>query len=248
MAGRLRGSGPGRRAERDTARVTTTSRLERPARRRHARLIASLTDLIGACAEAAAEIYRPIASAPPEQACVDVAAGLLYVRISLTAAAVLDVARAEDAARWPGAVDQEQREAERTFAARVAVAVAQDLADPDGPGGQAEGAELAFDGAVAVPTVEQGAAMELVAAGSEVAERWRQEPAEAAALAVELAASGEFTAAEVLDAAVDECTVAGLLALQDARTAPDPSTAAELCLAAIPHLVLAVHLASADLD
>ncbi|MFJ9523703.1 hypothetical protein ACIRPK_36465 [Kitasatospora sp. NPDC101801] len=235
--------------------MTTTSHLERPARRRrHARLVASLTDLVGACAEAAAEIYRPLASALPGQQAVDVAAGLLYVRIGLTAPLVLDRARAEDDERWPGALAQEQREAQRTYAARVVVATAQDLTGPDSDDDQAdqgdrvEAAGPAGAGLVAVPTVEQGAAMELVAAGSEVAERWREDPAEAAVLALELAESGEFTTGEVLDAAVDERVVAGLLALQEARTAPDPSTAAELCLAAVPHLVLAVHLASADLD
>ncbi|MGW4652317.1 hypothetical protein [Kitasatospora sp. NPDC004289] len=226
--------------------MTTTSSLERPTRRRrHARLIASLTDLIGACAEAAGEIYRPIAAAPPGEQSVDVAPGLLYVRLSLTAATVLDVARSEDAARWPGAVAQEQLEAVRTFAARVAVATAQDLTSGNGQAGEAG---PFVDGGVAVPTPEQGAAMEVVAAGFEVAEWWMEDPAAAAALAMQLATDGEFTTGEVLDAAVDERIVAGLLVLQDARTAGDPSTAAELCLAAVPHLVLAVHLASADLD
>ncbi|GAA0444349.1 hypothetical protein ACFQ2B_00425 [Streptomyces stramineus] len=39
----------------------------------------------------------------------------------------------------------------------------------------------------------------------------------------------------------------GLLALQEVQTASDPSTAAELCLSAVPHIALAVALASADL-
>ncbi|WP_405896154.1 hypothetical protein OG242_00040 [Streptomyces sp. NBC_00727] len=43
--------------------MTTASDL--PARRRrHARLIAALTTLIGACAEAAGAVYQPIAAAP----------------------------------------------------------------------------------------------------------------------------------------------------------------------------------------
>ncbi|MFJ8476350.1 hypothetical protein [Kitasatospora sp. NPDC094011] len=63
-----------------------------------------------------------------------------------------------------------------------------------------------------------------------------------------MAACGEFTAAELLDAAVDAAIGAGLLALADAGTASDPSTKAEQCLEAVPHLVLAVALASADLD
>ncbi|MFJ4674099.1 hypothetical protein [Kitasatospora purpeofusca] len=56
-----------------------------------------------------------------------------------------------------------------------------------------------------------------------------------------------MTAAEVLDAALDAAIGAGLLALAAARTASDPSLKAEQCLQAVPHLVLAVALASADL-
>nr|WSU78431.1 hypothetical protein OG499_38320 [Streptomyces anulatus] len=67
---------------------------------------------------------------------------------------------------------------------------------------------------------------------------------------LELTAGGELAVDEVLDAAVDAVVVTGLLALAEARTtaATDPSTAAELCLVAVPHLALAVTLASADLD
>ncbi|CAM5573319.1 hypothetical protein ACIG0C_15120 [Kitasatospora aureofaciens] len=51
-----------------------------------------------------------------------------------------------------------------------------------------------------------------------------------------------------MDAAVDAAIGAGLLALNDAGTACDPSLMAEQCLQAVPYLVLAVALASADLD
>jgi hypothetical protein len=57
-----------------------------------------------------------------------------------------------------------------------------------------------------------------------------------------------MAAAEVLDEAADSASLTGVLALREARTAVDPSTAVELCLAAVPHLALAVALASADLD
>ncbi|MEV7659614.1 hypothetical protein AB0O39_36305 [Streptomyces anulatus] len=69
-------------------------------------------------------------------------------------------------------------------------------------------------------------------------------------LLLELTAGGELAVDEVLDAAVDAVVVTGLLALSEARTAAafDPSTAAELCLAAVPHVSFAVALASADLD
>ncbi|CAD5911264.1 hypothetical protein ACWGH7_11540 [Streptomyces cyaneofuscatus] len=91
--------------------------------------------------------------------------------------------------------------------------------------------------------------MGLVSAGGEVAARWLEDPAECAALVLELMAGGELGVDEVLDAAVDGTAVCGLLALGKARTAAiaDPSAAAELCLAAVPHFAHAVALASADL-
>ncbi|MFE7563449.1 hypothetical protein [Kitasatospora sp. NPDC057500] len=98
-----------------------------------------------------------------------------------------------------------------------------------------------------LPSAEQGAAIDLAGAGGEVTELWRGDPVRAAALVRELAACGEFTAAEVLDAAVDVAVGAALLALADAGTASDPSMMAEQCLEAVPHLALAVALASADL-
>ncbi|MER5370638.1 hypothetical protein [Streptomyces sp. NPDC002722] len=57
----------------------------------------------------------------------------------------------------------------------------------------------------------------------------------------ELVAGGELAAGEVLDEAAGSAVLTGLLALQEARTAPDPSTAAELCLTTVPHIALAVH-------
>ncbi|MFD7747795.1 hypothetical protein ACFV2V_25260 [Streptomyces sp. NPDC059698] len=80
--------------------------------------------------------------------------------------------------------------------------------------------------------------------GGEVAARWRENPAQAVALVRELTAGGELTVEEVLDQAVDAAMVCGLLALARTAAASDPSTAAELCLTAAPHLVLAVTLAA----
>jgi hypothetical protein len=218
--------------------VTTTSdRLDLPTRRRrHARLIGALTTLIGACAEAADAVYQPIAAAPPGQEAVEVNV-LPCVQVSLAAAALLEQARAEDDARWPAAAAWERAQAGRTYAARCVVAQAQELV---------EQADLPGENDVPLPTVTQSAAMDLVSAGTEVAARWRQDPKEAAALVRELAVGGELDVDEVLDEATDAAVVAGLLALQEARTAPDPSTAAELCLGAVPHVALAVALASAD--
>ncbi|MFD6187171.1 hypothetical protein [Streptomyces goshikiensis] len=119
------------------------------------------------------------------------------------------------------------------------MAQAQEIAEQGDPPGQDD---------VPLPTVEQAAAMDLVSAGAEVTARWRSDPEEAVALVHELAAGGELAVNEILDEAVDAAVLTGLLALQEARTAPDPSTAAELCLGAVPHITLAVALASADLD
>lgn len=216
--------------------TTTPDRLNLPARRRrHARLVAALTALIGACADAAGEVYRPIAAAPPGQEAVAVTL-MPCVQVSLTAAALLDMARAEDDARWPAAVVREREEALRTYAARCAVAEAHGLMEEAGAPG------------VPLPTVEQSAAMDLVSAGDAVAARWRRDPEQAVALVHELVASGELSVDDVLDEAVDATVLAGLLALQGARAASDPSTAAELCLGAVPYMALAVALASADLD
>ncbi|MEU1668509.1 hypothetical protein ABZ547_34005 [Streptomyces sparsogenes] len=216
--------------------TTTPDRLNLPARRRrNARLIAALTQLIGACAEAAGTVYQPIADAPPDQEAVEVDL-LPCIQVSLSAALLLDVARAEDDARWPASVTRERAAAGRTFAARCAVAAAGEVIEPDGPLG-AHG---------------QAAAMELASASEDVAARWRHDPEQAVALVQELVASDEFTEDEVLedevlDDAVDYAVLTGLLTLQEARTASDPSTAAELCLSAIPHIALAVTLASAEL-
>lgn len=64
----------------------------------------------------------------------------------------------------------------------------------------------------------------------------------------ELAVGGGLAVDEILDAVVDAAVATGLLALQEVRTAPDASTAAELCLSAVSHIAVAVTLASADLD
>lgn len=184
-------------------------------------------------------MYGPIAAAPPDQQDVGVET-LACVRVAMSAPLLLDMARSEDAARWPQAVVREDAASRSTYAARCALAEAQDAVHRPGPD----------RGPVPLPTVEQSAAMDVVDAGDAVATRWRDDPQEAATLVLELTAGGELTVDEVLDAAVDAGVVCGLLALSQARTAAmsDPSTAAELCLAAVPYLARAVTLASADID
>ncbi|MGW2090060.1 hypothetical protein [Streptomyces sp. NPDC001880] len=225
---------------RHTAEVTVTpARLDLPAcRRRHARLIAALTTLIGACADAANAVYQPIADAPSEQEAVGVSL-LPCIQVSLASAMLLDQARAEDDARWPTAVAREQEEARRTYAARCAVAEAQEIAAPADPPGER---------GVPLPTVHQSAAMDLASAGAEFVAQWRHDPEAAVVLLHELTATGELAVDEVLDEAVDSAVLTGLLVLQQARAKSDPSMATEFCLSAIPHITLAVTLASADLD
>ncbi|MFD9685104.1 hypothetical protein ACFXPX_04395 [Kitasatospora sp. NPDC059146] len=218
--------------------MTSTPNLAAPARRRrHAKLIAALTSLIGACAEAAGAVYGPLAAASPDQEVVEV--GLLpVVQVCLTAAPLLDIARAEDSARWPAAVAREQAQARQTYATRCAVAQAQQFA---------EQADPSVGHGVPLLTVERSACVDLVGAGIKVAMRWLDDPRDAAALVGELMSGGELAADEILDEAVDFAVLIGLLALQEARAASDPSTAAELCLGAVRHISLAIALASADL-
>ncbi|MEV7783373.1 hypothetical protein [Kitasatospora sp. NPDC088351] len=217
--------------------TATPARLDLPARRRrHARLIAALTATVGACASAAQALYQPVADALPGQETV-VVDPLPVVYLGRTAVPLLEAARAEDDARWPAAVAREREQAQRTSAARVALARAEEIVEEPGASWP-----------VPLPTAEQSAVIDLAGAGDQVAELWRVDPAQAVALVNALTAGGEFTAAEVLDAAVDAAIGAGLLALADAGTASDPSMMAEQCLEAAPYLVLAVALASADLD
>ncbi|MFD0341146.1 hypothetical protein ACFVH0_21140 [Streptomyces sp. NPDC127117] len=219
----------------------TPDRLDLPARRRrHARLSAAPTTLIGACAEAAGAVYEPIAAAPRGQEAVDVSL-LPCKQVSLVATTLLDLgpARTEDDARWQAAVTWARKEARWTYPARCAVAKAQELTEPAGPPGER---------GVPLLTVYQFAAMDLMSAGDEITLRWRTDPQEADARLRELVAGGELAADEVLDEAVDSAALTGLPARQEARTASDPSTAAELCLSAVPHIALAVTLAGADLD
>ncbi|GAA5615379.1 hypothetical protein Spla01_06591 [Streptomyces platensis] len=122
------------------------------------------------------------------------------------------------------------------YGARCLVARAQEFVEEAGPPG------------VPLPTVEQAAVMDLAGAGDAVAEPWQRDPQQAVVLVNELVAGGEFSVDEVLDAAVDATVLTGLLALQAAGSASDPSAAAELCVGAVPYLALAVALATADLD
>ncbi|MEL5958351.1 hypothetical protein AADR41_26915 [Streptomyces sp. CLV115] len=158
------------------------------------------------------------------------------IQVSLSAGLLLDRTHAEDEARWPTAVARERQETRRTYAARCAVAQAQQLVEQPGPPGEH---------GVPEPTVHQAAVMDLTGAGDEMAPRWRNDP-QGGRLS-ELVAGGELAADEVLGQAVDSAVPTGLPAPQEACIASDPSTAVELCLSAVLHIALAVTLTSADL-
>ncbi|MFH9610810.1 hypothetical protein [Streptomyces sp. NPDC017448] len=109
--------------------MTTTSDAPTPVRparrRRHARLIAAPTTPIGVCAEAAGEVYGPIAAVPPAQEGVAVEM-LTCTRAALTAPLLLDMVHSEEDARRPDEVVREEAASRRTYAARCAPADAHD--------------------------------------------------------------------------------------------------------------------------
>ncbi|MET8694743.1 hypothetical protein ABZV65_19620 [Streptomyces bauhiniae] len=223
--------------------MTSSSPAEAPARRRrNARLIATLTRLVGDCAAAASAVYDPIADAAPDQTGVPVS---LQQLATLTAAAgvLLDHARKEDDARWPDLTAQEQADHERTYAARCAAAEADLILDnavhPD--------ASDHTPGMIPMPNATQLAAMGLAGAGADFATAMQDDPETAVADLLQAADTGEFTVNQILNEAADTIVLAGLLLLREARAASDPSMAAERCLLASRRFVLAVTVLSADI-
>ncbi|MFF0430329.1 hypothetical protein ACFYUJ_38955 [Streptomyces sp. NPDC004520] len=222
--------------------MTANDIVEAPSRRRrHARLIAALTELVGSCANAAAGVYGPIAEAPPGQRNVPVNLWPL-TGLAMFAGERLDTARAEDAQRWPGEVERETREARQTFAARCAAAEAERILSE----ANEEVDDESWFGAVPLPSPAQLAAMGAIGAGTDFLEALDSSPEEALALLRELSATGEYTAGQILDEATDASVLAGLLTLRGASRESDPSMAAEWCLAAARQFALTVAVASAD--
>ncbi|WP_079171026.1 hypothetical protein [Streptomyces sp. CC53] len=215
---------------------------EAPARRRrHARLIATLAELVGECASAALGVYGPIAYAPPRAGGVPVNVGGIS-GLALSAAERLDRAVAQDAARWPAEVSREDAHARDTFHRRCAAAEAdQVVIDAQFGGGS-------FSGEGTVPTPPQAAAMDLAEAGGEFLDALDPDPADALAFILGLTASGEYSARGVLDEATRTAVLRACLVLREAAREEDPSMAAERCLTASRHLALAVSAASIDLD
>ncbi|WP_369031478.1 hypothetical protein [Streptomyces adonidis] len=84
------------------------SRTEPLARRhRHAWLLAALTELIGDCARAAGDVYRPVAEAPPTRPDVPVNLGPL-VGLCRSAGTRVEAARAQDAVRCGTTTETEE--------------------------------------------------------------------------------------------------------------------------------------------
>ncbi|MGV9427116.1 hypothetical protein ACWDO7_22870 [Streptomyces sp. NPDC003656] len=221
----------------------TTFHPEAPARRRrHARLIAALARLVRDTAGAAVGVYEPIAAAPPDQTGVTVHL-LPIMQVAAAARYIVDAARAEDTGRWPAVAAREAEEHGRTFAARCAAAEAEDAIWQAQFTEDSDGAL----GGLALFTPSQAAHSALVEAGEAFLAALQDDPQEAVSQLQELVATGEFTAEQVLDAALDTAVLCGLLVLQELRPSSDAGMAAESCLAAGRYFSLAVSVASIDL-
>ncbi|MFJ5645825.1 hypothetical protein [Streptomyces sp. NPDC093223] len=213
-------------------------------RRRHARLIEALAQLVAECGRGALEVYEPIAAAPPGQGNIPVSLRSITM-LAATAAPLLDHAAAEDNARWPDEADREQRASRGTFAARAVTAEAESvLFDTEFPPGDTPG----DPSTVSLPTPGQAAALGLVDAGDALVTALDREPDAIPALIRDLTGQHAFTAEEIQTAAVDSLAAAGCLMLREAAALDDPSTAAEVCLSASRLFSRAVTAASMDLD
>jgi hypothetical protein len=169
--------------------MAAPSRAEPLARRhRHAWLLATLTELIGDCARAAGEVYRPVAEAPPAGPDVAVNLGPL-VGLCRSAGTRVETARARDAARcastWKEAVSV-QTDVGADFLA--------DLVDsPTQAVRRAQ--DLASTGEFTVDQILDEAADSAVLSGLLALHEVQRQSAPGAAVAKCLAATGHFALA-----------------------------------------------------
>lgn len=218
--------------------------LHAPARRRrHARLIAAAVQLMVDCGVAAQRVYDPIALADPTTGGVPVRRDLID-GLAEEAARRLDRAAEEDTERWPAEAEQELAEGLTTFRRRCATAEADGLL-LDLQLQRDDGAL----GPVPVPTPAQLAlmgpdllAVDLIGALDD------SEHEIVLSVLRDAVGTGEYTVAQILDAAKDISLAAACLTLRQAAETPDPSLAAETVLMATRSLSRAVVLASADFD
>lgn len=218
--------------------------LDSPARRRrHARVIATAVQLVVDCGIAAQRVYDPIALAGPTTDGVPVRRDLIDA-LAEAAPRRLDQASEEDKERWPREVEQEGAEGLTTFRRRCATAAADRLLLDL----QLSAGASAL-GPVPVPTPAQLAQMGPDLIAVDLIEALDDgEPEDALALLREAVTTGEYTTAQILDAAMNTCLTAACLTLCQAAETSDPSMAAETVLMATRSLSRAVMLASADLD
>ncbi|MEU1121841.1 MULTISPECIES: hypothetical protein [unclassified Streptomyces] len=209
-------------------------------RRRYACVIALAAELVGECSAAALRVYAPIAKASPRQQNVPVYLDAIR-DLAITAGRRFDAAVAEDAARWPAAVSQEDAESKQTFARRCVTREAERIIE----GAKGDGTPDDLPGTIRLPEL---AAMDLIAAGGQFLEVLERDPAEIFVLLDELAEDGDLPAGQVLVEAVHTAILGAVLLLQNAADEDDPSTAAELILNAARAFVTVVTVASIDVD
>ncbi|MFD7507863.1 hypothetical protein ACFV5N_00745 [Streptomyces sp. NPDC059853] len=204
------------------------------ARRRHAQLIAAATRLIAGCAQAASEIYDPIARNPGQD--VEVNARELLLLAS-GAPAILDHARNADCERWPEETAVEDRNTFRAHAERAVLAEAAAVLDTE-PAGE----PVAWPAGVPEITPEHDAAMAPIAAAEELM-------ADITAERVQLLAHAhDAHPSEIVAEAITQASGSACLALAQAEDilTSDPSAAAEMALTATRYLADLVSVASLD--
>ncbi|WP_062214684.1 hypothetical protein [Streptomyces sp. NBRC 109706] len=206
------------------------------ARRRNTHLIATCAQLIAEIGHAAAEVYNTVAGAGGEPVVVS---GREIYMLGITAATRLDRATQMDRDQWAAISRSEEADSQRAARERAVLAEVEQLLDmePD------TAAEPVARPAVPEMTAQQGAALAPAGAidallGEEVT------PGRVRTVAAEF----EVPVAELLAGAIVQHTASACIALQEAagRAPTDPSAGAELALAATPHLVDAVRIASLD--
>ena len=201
-------------------------------RRRHARTISTATQLIEECAAAAGDVFHPIADALSSEVPVTLQR---IVLLAAAASARLDAAAAEDTRVWRAQAVREADAVKAAFHSRCVTA-------------EAETALASTQQQETLPELEpeQTAAIQLVETTTHFADVYTEAPDEAMAELRDLAATGEYIVAEVLDEAMRTELAAACTALRNAAQLRDPSSAAECVLQATRHLAQAVTFASLD--
>ncbi|MET9864507.1 hypothetical protein ABZY93_35300 [Streptomyces smyrnaeus] len=220
--------------------MTSTHPAPAPARRRrHACLIATATQLVGECAQAAAAVYDPISQAPPDQEEVPVSLWPTHTLLH-TGPGRLEAARAQDDTRWPQARDREQHACQASFERRCALIEAETVLLDAAFGFE----DSTPDGPAQVPSPPLMAAAGVTDAGLEILEAV-DEPDRLFELLEQIRQDG-YAPEEVLDDALATVVADACLTLREATGQQDPSRTAEHCLSAARALAQIVTLACID--